>query len=451
MYHRRARCCALIACLTLALALACPAASAPPFVLSLQPHIEGLSLPVAIAHAGDGSGRLFIVEQAGRILLAGKGAPLPDAFLDITDRVRSGGERGLLGLAFPPGYADKGYFYVNYTALNGATTISRFRLIAGDPNRADPASEEILLVIAQPYANHNGGQIAFSPRDGYLYVGMGDGGSGGDPQNRAQNPNELLGKLLRLDVEGAVGSGSAYLIPPTNPYTATVGYRPEIWALGLRNPWRFSFDRQTGDLYIGDVGQGLWEEIDYQPASSAGGQNYGWRIMEGAHCYNPDPCDSTGLTLPIWEYSHSAGQCVTGGYVYRGDDYPDLAGMYVFGDYISGAIWGLRRAGGSWEHDELIQAPFQISAFGEGEDGQLYAAAYDEGAIYRLVAYTNIPTGAPPPTRIQRLYLPMMTKGLGSGTRGCGCSELIRAFRVHPRPLVPDPRSLTPALFVATS
>ncbi len=294
--------------------------------------------------------------------MAGKGAPLPDAFLDITDRVRSGGERGLLGLAFPPGYADKGYFYVNYTALNGATTISRFRLIAGDPNRADPASEEILLVIAQPYANHNGGQIAFSPRDGYLYVGMGDGGSGGDPQNRAQNPAELLGKLLRLDVEGAVGTASAYLVPPTNPYTATIGYRPEIWALGLRNPWRFSFDRQTGDLYIGDVGQGLWEEIDYQPASSAGGQNYGWRIMEGAHCYNPDPCDSTGLTLPIWEYSHSAGQCVTGGYVYRGDDYPDLAGMYIFGDYVSGAIWGLRRAGGrgstkSWPRRRSRSAP----------------------------------------------------------------------------------------------
>ena len=269
--------------------------------ISLSRVAGGFASPVHVTHAGDGSGRIFVVEQGGRIRILDNGAVLPASFLDLASlnppRLVAGGEQGLLSVAFPPGFAAKGYFYVNYTrAPDGATVVARYRVSAGDANAADPASEEVILTVSQPFANHNGGQLAFGP-DGYLYIGMGDGGSGGDPLNNGQTSGTPLGKLLRIDVEsGAVPYG----IPPTNPFLGVAGYLPEIWALGLRNPWRFSFDRGTGDLYIGDVGQANFEEIDFHPAGSPGGQNYGWNIMEGDSCYPPGTvgCNRTGLSPP---------------------------------------------------------------------------------------------------------------------------------------------------------
>ncbi len=361
--------------------------------LILTPVVGGLQSPVHITHAGDGSGRLFVVEQPGRIRLIKGGALLGAPFLDIRDRVGCCGERGLLSVAFPPDYESKGYFYVNYTGKSGDTIVARFSVTA-DPDVADPGSEEIVLTVDQPYANHNGGQLAFGPADGYLYIGMGDGGSAGDPQNRAQNPAELLGKILRIDVESGF---RPYVVPVTNPYTRTVGYRGEIWALGLRNPWRFSFDRQTADLYIGDVGQGAWEEIDFQAAASPGGENYGWRIMEGSHCYNSATCDQTGLVLPVAEYNHSLGCSVTGGMVYRGQDYPRMQGVYFYGDYCTGTVWGLRRAGTAWQSNVLLTTAFSISTFGEDESGNVYLADYG-GDIYLLgdvLATTPTPTPTP--------------------------------------------------------
>ncbi|MGD9974492.1 MAG: sorbosone dehydrogenase family protein, partial [Desulfatirhabdiaceae bacterium] len=259
----------------------------PPAIV-IEPYGSGFSSPVHITHAADGAGRLFVVEQPGRIQIMKNGGTLPVPFLDISDRVSCCGERGLLSVAFPPDYAMKGYFYVNYTNLSGDTVVARYH-ISANPDVADAATEEILLTIAQPFANHNGGQLAFGP-DGYLYIGTGDGGSGGDPFNNGQSTNVLLGKILRIDVEAGI---EPYAIPATNPFQLIEGYRPEIWALGLRNPWRFSFDTLTGDLFIGDVGQNEYEEINFQPAESTGGENYGWRIMEGFHCYNPAECDPT--------------------------------------------------------------------------------------------------------------------------------------------------------------
>lgn len=360
--------------------------------------VANLTQPVHIAHAGDGSQRLFIVEQPGRIRIFEDGVLLEASFLDIVDRVSCCGERGLLSVAFPPEYTQAGHFYVNYTNLLGSTHISRFQVTA-NPNLADPASEEVLLVVEQPYANHNGGQLAFGP-DGYLYAGMGDGGSAGDPLNHAQNPGSLLGKMLRLDVESGI---SPYAIPAGNPYTQTAGYRGEIWAMGLRNPWRFSFDQLTGDLYTADVGQALWEEINYQPADSAGGENYGWRLMEGSHCYDPLNCDPTGLALPVAEYAHADGNCsITGGFVYRGALYPRMAGVYFSGDYCTGSIWGLRPAGEAWEYALLTQAPFdgRIASFGEDEAGSIYVTNYSARAgssqVYRIVdSVAAEPTATP--------------------------------------------------------
>jgi glucose/arabinose dehydrogenase len=352
--------------------------------LALGTPLRGFSSPVGIGHAGDGSGRLFVVEQGGRIRLVRNGVIQPAPFLDISTRISAGGERGLLGLAFPQDYARKGYFYVNYTNPAGDTVISRFRRSASNADAADPASEQLILTVAQPFSNHNGGQLAFSPVDRMLYVGMGDGGSAGDPGNRAQNPAELLGKILRLDTES--GRPYTYTSPSSNPFITTAGFRPEIWALGVRNPWRFSFDRSTFDLFIADVGQGTWEEIDFQPASSGGGENYGWRIMEGTHCFNPNPCSMAGLTLPVVEYNHSAGDCsVTGGYVYRASTYPRMQGLYFYGDFCSGRIWSLRRDGSSWQNTLLLDTSIQISAFGEDEAGNLYVASYGGGDIYPLV------------------------------------------------------------------
>jgi glucose/arabinose dehydrogenase len=352
--------------------------------LSLAPVASGLASPVVVTHAGDGSGRLFIVEQQGRIRLLSEGALLPTPFLDISERVSSGGERGLLGLAFPRDYATKRYFYVNYTNLSNTTVISRFHLTE-DAARADASSEEILLTVAQPFVNHNGGDIAFGPADGYLYIALGDGGSGGDPGNRAQNPAELLGKILRIDVESGV---TPYAIPADNPFLGDPAARPEIWALGLRNPWRFSFDRATADMYIADVGQNQREEINFQPAASAGGENYGWRCYEGSLPYNLEGCGPAGqYVFPVTEYQRSGGNCsVTGGYVYRGLPYPRMRGVYFYGDYCSGRVWGLRAVGdpSRWETTELLDTTTSITTFGEDQAGNLYLADYSTGTLYRV-------------------------------------------------------------------
>jgi glucose/arabinose dehydrogenase len=296
----------------------------------------GLQMPLFLTHAGDGSGRLYIVEQAGKIRTIERGKLLPEPFLDLADRVRSGGERGLLGLAFHPDYARNGRFFVNYTRQNdGATVLAEFR--RSSSLSGDASGERILMVIPQPYANHNGGMIAFGP-DRFLYIGMGDGGGAGDTGNRAQNPQELLGKILRIDVD----RGEPYAIPPDNPF-AKSGGRPEIYALGLRNPGRFSFDRETGDLWVADVGQNKWEEIDRVTR----GGNYGWRVMEGGHCFSPpEGCESGRFVPPLAEYGHQMGRCsVTGGYVYRGRLTAILSGRYLYGDYCSGEVFSLKPGG----------------------------------------------------------------------------------------------------------
>lgn len=356
-------------------------------MISLQEIITGLAFPVAITHAGDGSGRLFITLQRGQILIYDDGRLLPTPFLDISSVVACCGERGLLSVAFDPNYKQNGYFYVNYTQRpDGSTIIARYH-VSGDPDVADPDSAVILLMIPQPFANHNGGQLQFGP-DGYLYIGMGDGGSAGDPQNNAQNGQTLLGKMLRIDVNNAnTSDGLPYDIPANNPFIADPNVRDEIWALGLRNPWRFSFDRTTGDLFIGDVGQNSWEEVDFQPASSTGGENYGWRLMEGRHCFNPATnCHNGTLTLPILEYDHSLGCSITGGYRYRGSQIRQLYGVYLYGDYCSGRIWGATESNGRWTSRELLTTELSISTFGEDESGELYVAHHDgaNGAIYRI-------------------------------------------------------------------
>ena len=346
----------------------------------LERVASGFSNPLHVTHANDGSSRLFVVEQRGLVRILKDGAILPTPFLDISARVSCCGERGLLSIAFPPGRGPKSEFYADYTDVSGNTRISRFT-VSGDPNAADASSEQILLGIAQPFANHNGGQLAFGP-DGYLYVGMGDGGSAGDPNNNAQNPSSLLGKILRIDVVGK----AAYAVPPSNPFTGVAQARGEIWATGLRNPWRFSFDRKTGGLFIADVGQGAWEEVDVQPADSTGGENYGWRLTEGSHCYAPPSgCPTAGIMLPVVEYSHAGGNCsITGGFVYRGRDFDGLTGIYFYGDYCSGRIWGLRRTDTGWDDIELARPGFAISTFGEDEAGEIYVADYSGGVIHRL-------------------------------------------------------------------
>jgi uncharacterized repeat protein (TIGR01451 family) len=346
---------------------------------------SGFTHPVQVTHAGDGSGRLFVVEQPGTIWILKNGEVLDKPFLDLTDQVDYGGERGLLGLAFHPNYRANGYFYVNYTrAGDGATVIARYHVSTGNPDVAAPESAEVLLTVGQPYGNHNGGQLLFGPLDGYLYVGMGDGGSGGDPLNHAQNVTTLLGAMLRLDVDDS----SPYSIPPDNPFVGHDG-RDEIWAIGLRNPWRFSFDRETGDLYIGDVGQNLWEEIDYQAASTPGGVNFGWRCKEGTHDYDfSGGCPQLILTDPIAEYSHTEGRSVTGGFVYRGRRYPALVGRYFYADYVTGKIWSLYKTGSepdTWAPPQLeLDTGLNISAFGEDEDGELYVVDLSGGTIRRL-------------------------------------------------------------------
>ena len=344
------------------------------------PVVTGLELPVDIQNAGDGSGRLFIVEKRGRILIFQKNQLLPSPFLDIKNEVGSqGNEQGLLGLAFHPNYSDTGVFFVNYTDMDGNTVIARFHVQANDPNRADPASEVGLLRVSQPYANHNGGGLAFGP-DGYLYIGLGDGGSGGDPLGNGQNLQTLLGKLLRIDVDHS----KSYAIPADNPF-ASGGGRLEIWAYGLRNPWRFSFDRLAGGLYIADVGQDEWEEIDFVPAGAPGGMNFGWSYYEGMHVYQGEPATGVILTWPVAEYSHTEGCSVTGGYVYRGMALPEWQGVYFYGDYCSGMVWGLIQTGqDNWQSKVLFSTGAKITTFGVDETGDIYLADYQTDALLRL-------------------------------------------------------------------
>jgi len=346
--------------------------------IKLTALVSGISAPTDIQNSGDGSGRLFLVQQNGIIRIYQNGALVSTPFLDIRSKVTSGGERGLLGLAFPPGFATKQRFFVNYTDLNGNTVIAQYR-VSGSANVADAASETALLRINQPFENHNGGQLRFGP-DGFLYIGMGDGGSGGDPLGNGQNRNALLGKMLRIDVETTPGT---VVIPPSNPFVNTASVRPEIWAYGLRNPWRFSFDRETGDLWIADVGQNAWEEVNFQPASSKGGENYGWNRMEGFHCYTNN-CSMAGLTLPVVEYAHDPECSVTGGFMYRGNTWPGLRGTYLYADYCSGKIWGLERQGSGWSNRLLLSSGFGITTFGEDEAGELYLDNANNGAIYRV-------------------------------------------------------------------
>ncbi len=348
---------------------------------------SGLNSPIGMVNAGDGSGRLFVNERGGLIrVVEASGRLLAAPFVDLSDRIEAGGEQGLLGVAFHPDFATNRRLFVHYSRSgDGATVVSELTALA-DRSSADPASERILLVVAQPYANHNGGQIAFGP-DGDLYIGLGDGGSGGDPQGNGQNRQVLLGKVLRIDVDAAHAAGKQYGIPPSNPY-ASGGISPgaglpEIWAYGLRNPWRFSFDRMNGDLYIGDVGQGNWEEIDRQPAGSHGGENYGWNAREGNHCYS-SACDGVASIGPIAEYGHNRGCSVTGGYVYRGTVQPQLAGIYLFGDYCAGTIFSVPAGRGTHLPKLVAETGRQISSFGEGENGEIYLVDLG-GGLYRVL------------------------------------------------------------------
>jgi glucose/arabinose dehydrogenase len=340
--------------------------------ISLTPLVVGgLIRPLYLTHVGDE--RLFVLEQRGLIRIIENGQLLPQPFLDIEARVGdAANEQGLLGLAFDPAYGNNGRFFINYTNTNGDTVISHFR-VTDDPDTADPNSEVIILTIPQPFGNHNGGQLQFGP-DGYLYVGMGDGGSAGDPQSNGQNPNTLLGGILRLDI-----NQEPYGTPADNPFINNTG-RAEMWAIGLRNPWRFSFDRLTGDMYIADVGQNIWEEVHFQPANSPGGENYGWNILEGNHCFSDANCQTDGLEFPIFEYTHDFGCSITGGYVYRGRQFPDLYGNYFVADYCTGIIWSLfPGANGIWTSNEVLRSGLVISSFGEDTHGELYVIDHNGG------------------------------------------------------------------------
>ena len=337
---------------------------------------DGLDTALYATHSRDGSGRLFIVSQTGTIQIWDGNQVLPELFLDLTDQVLVGGATGLLGLAFHPDYANNGRFFVHYSGLpDGQTVLSGFQVSPLDPNLADPDSERIMFTHPQPFDEHNGGMIAFGPNDGFLYVALGDGGSIGDPDNRAQDLSDPLGKILRFDVDLPPPH-----IPASNPFVGVPDAREEIWAYGLRNPWRFSFDRLTGDMFIGDVGQDTSEEVSFQPGESTGGENYGWRLMEGSECFDPPvDCDDGTLELPIMEYPHFDedgffGCSVTGGYMYRGSAMPELQGTYFFGDFCTSKIFAAEEDGlGNWTYEEVVNAGFPLFSFGEDEVGELYA------------------------------------------------------------------------------
>jgi hypothetical protein len=370
-----------------------PTASTPPISCSAAEPVSGIPEltarlvasgfrnPLDLQAVPGDPRRLYVVEQGGRIQVVLDGQVQPQPFLDISDRVRTGGERGLLGLAFHPGFAANQLLYVHYTNASGASTIAEFRASSAD--QADPASERVLLVVPQPFSNHNGGSVAFG-NDGFLYIALGDGGRGGDPLGSGQDVGSLLGKILRIDVD----TGSPYAVPADNPLLSTPGARPEIWAYGLRNPFRVSFDRATGDLYIGDVGQASLEEIDVGLASRGGGENYGWNVTEGTACFNPSSgCDTTGITMPVLEYGHDQGCSVTGGVVYAGCRMPDLVGTYFYGDFCTGFVRSFRLVNGAATEERDWTSGLEgiggISSFGTDAEGEVYVVDYG-GDVYRL-------------------------------------------------------------------
>lgn len=428
--------------------------------IELAAYASGFSSPVDISHAGDD--RLFITERRGRIqILFSDGNKSTVPFLDIDPRVRSGGEQGLLGLAFSPQYAQNGEFYVNYTGNDGRTRISRFYRDSANVNLADPNSEEILLNVRQPFANHNGGDLAFGP-DGYLYVALGDGGSGGDPENNGQTVGTYLGKILRLDVEG----DSLYAIPMDNPFLGDTTVLDEIWSLGWRNPWRISFDRGTGDLWVADVGQNAREEISYEPAGSGGGANYGWRCYEGTQTYNLSNCNGVSGTIdPAFEYAHDPvlGASITGGFVYRGQNFPNLQGHYIYADYSSSEFGTVFRAGNDWDttYQGILLGRGEVSTFGEDINGEMYVAALKEGVIYTI---SDVSTNLEP-RQSQRIRLspnPMQTHStldlpaFGAGHYTVQISDvqgrILRRYEaVSPGALVLERQELNPGLYVISA
>lgn len=366
--------------------IACIAFSS--LVVQAQPKIQfqvyatGFSVPVDIKSAGDD--RLFVVEQSGKIKIIKNGVVNTQPFINLATKIgySPGSERGLLGMAFPPDFAISKKFYVNYTNQSGDTRVARYKVSTTNPDSAVLSSEQIIISINQDYANHNGGNLAFGP-DGYLYIGMGDGGSLGDPLNRAQNMLSHLGKMLRIDVSG---NTAGYSVPMDNPFVTQSSVLPEIWASGMRNPWKYSFDKLTGDLWIGDVGQNAWEEIDMEPANSPGGFNYGWRCYEGNHNYNTNGCQSmSNYDGPIYEYQQAGNGCsVTGGFVYRGTKFGKMFGKYFFGDYCFGKMWYLEKVNNAWVRTDIGVIP-AVTTFGEDNHGELYAANYNNGSVYHIV------------------------------------------------------------------
>ncbi len=374
-----------------------PNQSAKPSSIRLEKFLEGVDLPVQVTHAGDGSDRIFIVEQRGRISIVQNGVVNSTPFLDISDQLTCCGERGLMNIAFPPTFGTSQQFYVSYTNLGGDLVLSRFST-TDDGATADQDSEEILLAVSQPHHAHNGGSLAFGPNDGYLYVAIGDGGSEGRPVDFPQDPQLLLGKILRLDVESGA---SPYGVPATNPYIEDDNFRDEIWALGLRNPWGFAFDGHTGDFYIPDTGHNDREELNFQPAASGGGENYGWPTIEGTRCPKlgdlPYPCSQAGIfDPPVAEYDHTRGCAIVGGVLYRGSEIPKLKGRFIFADFCRGDIWSLQEPdslessgspqqnSGAWQSELILNASLPVSSIGTDEDGNLYVTGYANGTVYLI-------------------------------------------------------------------
>jgi glucose/arabinose dehydrogenase len=383
--------------------------AAPDNSIVLQPFLSGFSFPVFMTHAGDGTNRLWVVEKSGLVKLVVNGQVRPTPFMDLIDEVADAGEQGLLGLAFHPQYETNRRFFVYYTAAGSPTGVGNNTEIA------NPVPVRTLISIPDRFSNHNGSTIAFGP-DGYLYVSMGDEGSGGDPDDNAQNPLSLYGKMLRLDVDNGGNPtfppNYTYSIPPSNPFVGNPGFRPEIWALGFRNPYRWSFDRQTGDIFVGDVGQGAWEEIDFLP-SGVGGQNFGWDDREGAHCFEPlSGCRTAGLTDPILEYNHGLGCAITGGYRHRKASETALYGQYFYGDFCSGRVWRAVQTdcASTWATVEALDTSHQITSFAEDESGDLYVVA-SSGQILRIA-----PTQQPPPAPAVRPRVIVQSTRIGAGT-----------------------------------
>jgi glucose/arabinose dehydrogenase len=351
--------------------------------IKLTSVATNLDNPVDIEDAGDGLGRLFIVLQPGKIVIFDGTKILTSPFLNVTNDVLYGGEQGLLSLAFHPNYLSNGFFFIYYVNKSGNLVLARYQ-VSSNKNIANSSSKKMFLTISHPTnTNHNGGKVLFG-KDGYLYLTVGDGGAGGDPPNNAQNLGTLLGKILRIDVN----QGSPYAIPPGNPFVNTTGAKKEIWAYGLRNPWRVSFDQGgTGNMFTADVGQNSWEEIDVSPVPSIGGSNYGWRKMEGKHCFNPSTnCNNGKLRLPALEYGHSSGCSITGGFVYRGTAFPTLVATYLYADYCNGQIWGAIKGTSGWTSSLLLDTPYKISTFGQNKSGELFIAHHiASGAIYKIV------------------------------------------------------------------